>query len=53
MWESLNLDAMVIAPTNEWAQEVGLTDSWEFPWDPTRRKIYFLKVYHQIHCLVS
>ncbi|CAI7631838.1 unnamed protein product [Penicillium discolor] len=50
MWDSINLDAMVIAPTIEWAQDMGLTDSWDFPWDP-KRKIYFLKVIHQLHCL--
>ncbi|KAJ5405736.1 fluconazole resistance protein 1 [Penicillium sp. CMV-2018d] len=50
MWDSINLDAMVIAPTIEWAQEMGLTDSWDFPWD-RKRKIYFLKVIHQMHCL--
>lgn len=52
MWDNINLDAMVIAPTIEWAQDMGLTDSWDFPWDP-KRKIYFLKVIHQLHCLVS
>lgn len=52
MWDSINLDAMVIAPTIEWAQDMGLTDSWDFPWDP-KRKIYFMKVIHQLHCLVS
>ncbi|OQD98666.1 hypothetical protein PENSOL_c008G07706 [Penicillium solitum] len=50
MWDGINLDAMVIAPTIEWAQDMGLTDSWDFPWDP-KRKIYFLKVIHQLHCL--
>ncbi|PYI24195.1 hypothetical protein BO99DRAFT_428464 [Aspergillus violaceofuscus CBS 115571] len=50
MWDSLNLDSMVIAPTIEWAEAMGLPDSWDFPWDPTR-KIYFVKVYHQLHCL--
>lgn len=28
MWDGINLDAMVIAPTIEWAQDMGLTDSW-------------------------
>ncbi|RAH67842.1 uncharacterized protein BO66DRAFT_328255, partial [Aspergillus aculeatinus CBS 121060] len=50
MWDSLSLDSMVIAPTIEWAEEMGLPDSWDFPWDPNR-KIYFVKVYHQLHCL--
>ncbi|KAJ5733452.1 hypothetical protein N7493_002238, partial [Penicillium malachiteum] len=51
MWESLSLDGMVIAPTNEWIQEKGLPESWPFPWDPSNRRLYFLKVYHHIHCL--
>lgn len=46
------MDPMVIAPTWEWAQSKGLSDSWAFPWDPNRR-IYFIKVFHQLHCLVS
>ncbi|PYH43483.1 uncharacterized protein BP01DRAFT_300688, partial [Aspergillus saccharolyticus JOP 1030-1] len=50
MWDSLSLDSMVIAPTIDWAREMGLPDSWDFPWDP-KRKIYFVKVYHQLHCL--
>lgn len=29
MWDNINLDAMVIAPTIEWAQDMGLTDSWD------------------------
>ncbi|RAL08250.1 uncharacterized protein BO97DRAFT_461742 [Aspergillus homomorphus CBS 101889] len=49
-WDSLSLDSMVIAPTITWAQEKGLPDSWPFPWDANRR-IYFVKVYHQLHCL--
>ncbi|CAK47177.1 hypothetical protein AAWM_04785 [Aspergillus awamori] len=50
MWESLSMDPMVIAPTWEWAQSKGLSDSWAFPWDSNRR-IYFIKVFHQLHCL--
>ncbi|KAE8350630.1 hypothetical protein BDV28DRAFT_35242 [Aspergillus coremiiformis] len=50
MWETLNLDGMVIAPTVDWARNRGLPDSWDFPWD-ANRKIYFLKVFHQLHCL--
>lgn len=46
------MDPMVIAPTWEWAQSKGLSDSWAFPWDSNRR-IYFVKVFHQLHCLVS
>ncbi|PYH89209.1 hypothetical protein BO71DRAFT_423152 [Aspergillus ellipticus CBS 707.79] len=49
-WDNLNLDGMVIAPTLDWAREMGLPDSWDFPWD-SNRKIYFVKVYHQLHCL--
>ncbi|KAJ5721761.1 uncharacterized protein N7483_009695 [Penicillium malachiteum] len=50
MWESLSIDPMVIAPTKEWAKEKGLTGSWAFPWD-SNRQIYFVKVFHQLHCL--
>ncbi|KAJ5196616.1 hypothetical protein N7449_007095 [Penicillium cf. viridicatum] len=50
MWDSINLYAMVIAPNIEWAQDMGLTDSWDLPWNP-KRKIYFLKVIHQLRCL--
>ncbi|KAE8391710.1 hypothetical protein BDV23DRAFT_171474 [Aspergillus alliaceus] len=50
MWDTLSIDAMVIAPTIDWARNRGLSDSWDFPWD-ANRKIYFLKVFHQLHCL--
>ncbi|KAK1139856.1 hypothetical protein N8T08_011101 [Aspergillus melleus] len=50
MWDSLNIDPMIIAPTLEWAESMNLPASWVFPWDPNRR-IYFVKVFHQLHCL--
>ncbi|OOF96698.1 hypothetical protein ASPCADRAFT_206876 [Aspergillus carbonarius ITEM 5010] len=50
MWENLDTDHMVIAPTQEWAQSKGLSESWPFPWD-SNRSIYFIKVFHQLHCL--
>lgn len=51
MWDSLSIDPMIIAPTLEWAESMNLPSSWEFPWDSNRR-IYFIKVFHQLHCLV-
>ncbi|KAI9041299.1 uncharacterized protein KD926_007253 [Aspergillus affinis] len=50
MWENLNIDPMIIAPTLEWAESMNLPGSWAFPWDSNRR-IYFVKVFHQLHCL--
>jgi hypothetical protein len=52
MWDNLSIDPLVIAPTPEWIEEMGLPPSWDFPWD-SNRKIYFIKVFHQLHCLVS
>ncbi|KAJ5239324.1 MFS multidrug transporter [Penicillium chermesinum] len=49
-WEGLSIDPMVIAPTKEEQASLGLPESWQFPWD-SNRNIYFVKVFHQMHCL--
>lgn len=51
-WEGLSIDPMVIAPTKEEQERLQLPESWAFPWD-SNRNIYFVKVFHQMHCLVK
>ncbi|KAH8703976.1 hypothetical protein BGW36DRAFT_313409 [Talaromyces proteolyticus] len=50
MWESLDVDSVLIAVTPEWAENKGLPDSKPFLWDKTKR-VYYIKVFHQLHCL--
>lgn len=57
LWDSIKTDLIAIAPTNDWVDSKGLQrsgdfESARFPWDP-KRGLYFLKVYHQLHCLVG
>lgn len=57
LWESLSTDQLVIAPTTEWIDQMGLQRSADYksarlPWDQSRG-LHFVKVFHQIHCLVS
>lgn len=50
----MNLDSLVVALEDTWAAEHGLPKSvFRFPWDPETKGVYFLKVYHGLHCLVS
>ena len=51
-WDSISIDPLVIAVTKDWAKDKGLTPSWDFPWDGNKQ-YYFLKVFHQLHCLVG
>ena len=45
---------MVVALSDEWAAENSIPRSiFRFPWDEERKGIYYLKVYHGLHCLVS
>jgi hypothetical protein len=52
LWDSINLDALEVVLSPEYVAEHSLDESTPFPWDPERH-IYFLKVFHSLHCLVS
>ncbi|KAL9087581.1 MAG: hypothetical protein Q9159_003531 [Coniocarpon cinnabarinum] len=47
----MDIDPIAIAVFPEWAAERSLPTSAKFPWDP-RKQVYYLKVYHQLHCMV-
>ena len=51
LWESLDTSPIAVAFTHNYAAKKNLPKSAGFPWD-TAKSVYFLKVYHQIHCLV-
>ena len=52
MWSNIDTSPLEVALTDEYAAEHGLGISiLRFPWDPSKG-IYFLKVYHHLHCLV-
>jgi hypothetical protein len=51
-WESIDTNPMVVALTDEYADSHSLPRSGRFPWDVSKGR-YFVKVFHQLHCLVS
>ena len=54
LWNNMSIDSLVVALEDSWAAEHGLPRSvFRFPWDPETKGVYFLKVYHGLHCLVS
>jgi hypothetical protein len=52
LWEKIDTDPMVVALTDDFADTHDLPRSDRFPWDHTKGR-YFIKVFHQLHCLVS
>jgi hypothetical protein len=52
LWENINLDAQAIALSPEYISKHNLPESGPFPWD-TEKRLYFPKVFHSLHCLVS
>lgn len=51
-WDAIETNPMAISLHDDFAKEVGLGPSTRFPWD-TERSIYYIKGYHNLHCLVS
>ncbi len=51
LWESIDTNPMVVALSDDFADAHGLPRSDRFPWDETKGR-YFVKVFHQLHCLV-
>lgn len=52
LWEGIDTNPMVVALTDEFADLHGLPHSDRFPWDKSKGR-YFVKVFHQLHCLVG
>ena len=52
VWKNLNVDAGVVALSDEYSESMGLHSSQRFPWDD-KKGIYHLNAYHGLHCLVS
>jgi hypothetical protein len=52
LWESIDTNPMVVALTDDFADAHNLPRSDRFPWDDNKGR-YFVKVFHQLHCLVS
>jgi hypothetical protein len=52
LWDGIETNSMVVALTDEFADAHNLPRSDRFPWD-ARKGRYFVKVFHQLHCLVS
>lgn len=53
-WSDANRhqDPMVVQLGDEWAEDHGLPESRRFAWDDKKGR-YHLKLFHQLHCLVS
>lgn len=52
LWENIDTNPMVVALTDAFADAHDLPRSDRFPWDKSKGR-YFIKVFHQLHCLVS
>ncbi|MCJ1271668.1 hypothetical protein MMC22_011573 [Lobaria immixta] len=50
LWNGMDTDPIVVALTDDYAQQHGLKMSGRFPWDD-EKGIYFLKAFHNLHCL--
>ena len=52
LWEHIDTSPMAIALTDEYARSHDLPIASRFPWDDDKGT-YFIKAFHQLHCLVS
>jgi len=51
LWDGIDISPLTVALTDEWALDHDLTVSESrFPWDK-QKGLYYLKVFHQLHCL--
>ncbi|KAF2443202.1 hypothetical protein P171DRAFT_57618 [Karstenula rhodostoma CBS 690.94] len=49
-WDAIDTNPMAISLHDDFAEQVGLGPSTRFPWD-TERSIYYIKGFHDLHCL--
>lgn len=53
LWDDLDISPLVVALSDDWAEEHGLPVSvFRFPWDEKSKGLYYLKAFHGLHCLV-
>ncbi|KAF1953407.1 hypothetical protein CC80DRAFT_420459, partial [Byssothecium circinans] len=52
LWEAIDTNPVVVALTDEFADAHNLPHSDRFPWVKTKGR-YFVKGFHQLHCLLS
>lgn len=50
-WDAIDTNPMAISVHDDFARQVGLGPSTRFPWD-TERSVYYVKGFHDLHCLV-
>ena len=51
--DNMDISPLVVALTDKWAVKQDLPLSvFRFPWDETKG-LYYLKVFHGLHCLVG
>ncbi|CAJ2512979.1 Uu.00g010980.m01.CDS01 [Anthostomella pinea] len=50
LWYDINVDAAVVALSDDWASQHDLRKAQRFPWDQTKG-LYILHGYHNLHCL--
>ena len=54
LWDEIDVSRLVVALSDEWAEEHGLQRSvFRFPWDEKGTGVYYLKIFHDLHCVVS
>lgn len=50
LWESIDIDAGVVALPHGWAAQHNLAPSQPFPWDKSKG-VYVINSFHTLHCL--
>ena len=50
-WEAIDINAGIVAISDEWATEHNLPPTQRFPWDSSKG-VYTLSAFHTLHCLV-
>jgi hypothetical protein len=50
-WDAIDTGPMAVALHDDYVGRVGLPPTSRFPWD-TERGVYYLKGFHDLHCLV-
>jgi hypothetical protein len=51
-WDAIDTGPMAVALHDDYVKRVSLPRTSRFPWD-TERSVYYLKGFHDLHCLVS
>ena len=52
LWDNLDTSPMALALSDDYAKTHNLPLASRFPWDD-EKGTYFVKAFHQLHCLVS